>query len=104
MKESDLMTSIDLMFRSPAKHLTMEFQGGEPTLVSDLIQKGILYAEQKNQIECRQMTYVICSNSVNVSDEFLEFCKQYNVVFPHHWTAQIIFTIIIEGRPIVTRK
>ena len=81
MKESDLMTSIDLMFRSPAKHLTMEFQGGEPTLVSDLIQKGILYAEQKNQIECRQMTYVICSNSVNVSDEFLEFCKQYNVVF-----------------------
>lgn len=81
MKESDLMTAIDLMFRSPAKHLTMEFQGGEPTLVSELIQKGILYAEQKNQVECRQMTYVICSNSVNVSDEFLDFCKRYNVVF-----------------------
>lgn len=81
MKETDLMTAIDLMFRSPAKHLTMEFQGGEPTLVSELIQKGILYAEHKNQVECRQMTYVICSNSVNVSDEFLDFCKQYNVVF-----------------------
>lgn len=81
MKESDLMTAIDLMFRSPARHLTMEFQGGEPTLVSDLIQKGILYAEQKNQTECRHVTYVICSNSVNVSDEFLDFCKQYNVVF-----------------------
>ena len=81
MKEADLMTAVDLMFRSPAKHLTMEFQGGEPTLVSDLIQKGILYAEQKNHAECRQMTYVICSNSVNVSDGFLDFCKQYNVVF-----------------------
>ena len=81
MKESDLMTAIDLMFRSPAKHLTMEFQGGEPTLVSDLIQRGILYAEQKNQTECRQMTYVICSNCVNVGDDFLDFCKQYNVVF-----------------------
>lgn len=81
MKESDLMTAIDLMFRSPAKHLTMEFQGGEPTLVSDLIQKGILYAEQKNQTEDRHMTYVICSNSVNVSDEFLSFCKRFNVVF-----------------------
>lgn len=81
MKESDLMAAIDLMFRSPAKHLTMEFQGGEPTLVSELIQKGILYAEQKNQVECRQMTYVICSNSVNVSYEFLDFCKRYNVVF-----------------------
>ena len=81
MKESDLMTAVDLMFRSPAKHLTMEFQGGEPTLVSDLIQKGILYAEQKNQSECRQITYVICSNCVNVSNELLEFCRQYNVVF-----------------------
>lgn len=81
MKASDLMTAIDLMFRSPAKHLTMEFQGGEPTLVSELIQKGILYAEQKNQTECRHMTYVICSNCVNVSDDFLDFCKQYNVVF-----------------------
>lgn len=81
MKESDLMAAIDLMYQSPAKHLTMEFQGGEPTLVSELIQKGILYAEQKNQTECRLMTYVICSNCVNVSDDFLDFCKQYNVVF-----------------------
>lgn len=81
IKEHDLITAIDLMFRSPSKHLTMEFQGGEPTLVSDLIQKGILYAEQKNAIECRHVTYVICTNSVNVSDDFLEFCKKYNVVF-----------------------
>ena len=81
IKETDLMTAIDLMFRSPARHLTMEFQGGEPTLVCDLIEKGILYTEKKNQVECRKMTYVICSNSVNVSDEFLDFCKNYNVVF-----------------------
>ena len=81
IKETDLMTAIDLMFRSPARHLTMEFQGGEPTLVCDLIEKGILYAEEKNQVECRKMTYVICSNSVNVIDDFLDFCKNYNVVF-----------------------
>ena len=47
MQETDLMTAIDLMFKSPARHLTMEFQGGEPTLVSNLIQKGIRYAEKK---------------------------------------------------------
>lgn len=81
IKETDLMTAIDLMFRSPARHLTMEFQGGEPTLVCDLIEKGILYAEEKNQLACRKMTYVICSNSVSVNDEFLDFCKNYNVVF-----------------------
>lgn len=81
MSESDLMAAIDLMFRSPSKYLTMEFQGGEPTLVSDLIKKGILYAEEKNQVECRNMTYVVCSNCVNVSDDFLAFCKDFNVVF-----------------------
>ena len=75
------MTAIDLMFKSPARHLTMEFQGGEPTLVSNLIQKGILYAEEKNRCERRMITYVICSNCVNVSDTFLSFCKGYNVVF-----------------------
>ena len=81
IKETDLLTAIDLMFRSPARHLTMEFQGGEPTLVCDLIEKGILYAEEKNQVECRKMTYVIRSNCVNVSDAFLDFCRNYNVVF-----------------------
>lgn len=81
IKKTDLLTAIDLMFHSPARHLTMEFQGGEPTLVCDLIEKGILYAEEKNQVECRKMTYVICSNCVNVSDDFLDFCKNYNIVF-----------------------
>ena len=81
IRETDLMTAIDLMFKSPARHLTMEFQGGEPTLVSELIQKGILYAEEINSCERRKITYVICSNCVNVSDSFLSFCKDYNVVF-----------------------
>jgi His-Xaa-Ser system radical SAM maturase HxsB len=81
MTETDLFTAIDLMFRSPSRHLTMEFQGGEPTLVSDLIQKGILYAEERNLTEKRIITYVICSNSVNVSDNLLDFCKDHNVVF-----------------------
>ena len=81
MQETDLMTAIDLMFKSPARHLTMEFQGGDPTLVSNLSPKGILYAEEKNRCERRMITYVICSNCVNVSDAFLSFCKDYNVVF-----------------------
>lgn len=81
MKEKDLKTAIDLMFCSPAKHLTMEFQGGEPTLVSSLIRDGILYAEEKNKVENRKMTYVICSNCVNVKDDFLDFCKDFNVCF-----------------------
>ncbi|MBQ6311402.1 MAG: His-Xaa-Ser system radical SAM maturase HxsB [Bacteroidales bacterium] len=81
MSEDDLRAAVDLMFQSPSKHLTMEFQGGEPTLVSKLIRSGILYAEKKNLTEKRSITYVICSNCVYVSDDFLSFCSKFNVVF-----------------------
>lgn len=81
MSSEDMKRAIDLMFKSPSKSLTMEFQGGEPTLVPDLIIEGILYAEEKSNKEKRHITYVICSNCVNVSDELLEFCKNHNVVF-----------------------
>lgn len=80
MSEEALRQAVDLMFRSPSPSLTMEFQGGEPTLVPHLIRIGIEYAEEKNRIEQRRMTYVICTNCVNPTDEILGLCKQYAVV------------------------
>ena len=80
MSELVLMNAIDLMFRSPSPCLTMEFQGGEPTLVPHLIRKGIEYAEDKNRIENRKISYVICTNSVNLTDEILGLCKEYRAV------------------------
>lgn len=41
VEEADLFRAIDLMFCSPSPALTMEIQGGEPTLVPDLIRKAI---------------------------------------------------------------
>ena len=81
MSEEDLLKSIDLMYKSPSPHVTMEFQGGEPTLVSDLIMKGILYSEEKKLLNDKKVTYVICTNSVNIPEKLLEFCSNYNVVF-----------------------
>lgn len=81
MSEEDLLKSIDLMYKSPSPHVTMEFQGGEPTLVSDLIMKGILYSEEKKLLTDKKVTYVICTNSVNVPANLLDFCSNYNVVF-----------------------
>ncbi len=80
MSEQTLRRAVDLMFCSPSPCLTMEFQGGEPTLVPHLIRKAIEYAEEKNQNEKREITYVICSNSVNLTDEILDLCKQYGAV------------------------
>ena len=80
MSEESLRQAIDLMFRSPSPSLTMEFQGGEPTLVPHLIRKGIKYAEEKNHTKQRRITYVICTNCVAPTDEILDLCKRYGAV------------------------
>ena len=80
MKQSDLQKAVELMFKSPAPHLTMEFQGGEPTLTPHLIRFAVEYAEEINLTKMRQMTYVLCTNSINLTDELLSFCKQYNIL------------------------
>ena len=77
----DMMeTSVRLMFRSPSPSLTMEFQGGEPSLEPKLIKFGIEKAEEINQQECRNLSYVLCTNCRNLSDELLQLCKQYHVL------------------------
>ena len=58
----------------------MEFQGGEPSLEPALIRYGIELAEQINETEKRHLTYVLCTNSINLTDEVLGICKQYNVL------------------------
>ena len=80
MQVVDLERAVELMFKSPAEHLTMEFQGGEPSLVPQLVRKGIEKAEELNQIYHRQLTYVLCTNCVNLTDEVLSCCKEYNVL------------------------
>ena len=77
----DIMNrSVELMFKSPSNHLTMEFQGGEPSLMPDLIEFGIKTAEEINKTECRNITYVLCTNSIHLTDRMLDICKQYNVL------------------------
>lgn len=72
--------SVKLMFRSPSPSLTMEFQGGEPSLEPALIKYGIELAEEINQQECRELSYILCTNCRFLSDELLAICKQYHVL------------------------
>lgn len=80
MSKQTMKRSVELMFRSPSEYLTMEFQGGEPSLEPDLLRYGIEYAEEINKIERRNINYVLCTNCVNLTDEVLDICKQYKVL------------------------
>ena len=44
-------------------------------MVPHLIRRAIEYAEEKNLTENRKLTYVICTNSVNLTDELLKFVQ-----------------------------
>jgi His-Xaa-Ser system radical SAM maturase HxsB len=58
----------------------MEFQGGEPSLVPHLIRAAIEKAEALNQTAHKTLTYVLCTNSVHLTDEVITFCKQFNIL------------------------
>ena len=49
MKEEHLFKAIDLMFQSPSHSITMEFQGGEPSLPFQLLQKAVKRTVALNQ-------------------------------------------------------
>lgn len=80
MTKHTMKRSVELMFRSRSPHLTMEFQGGEPSLEFELLKYGIELAEKRNIEECRQITYVLCTNSINLTDRVLELCKRHRVL------------------------
>lgn len=80
IKKEYLVKAIDLMFKSPSPFLTMEFQGGEPTLVPELLYYAIRETEKKNIEYQKQITYVLCTNSINLTDHLIEICSKYKVL------------------------
>ncbi len=80
MSLPNLLCAVEMMFRSPSEHLTMEFQGGEPTLVPRLIRAAVEKAEEMNITAKKQITYVLCTNSVNLTEEILSLCEQYHIL------------------------
>lgn len=80
MKADDLLYAIDLMFQTPSPSITMEFQGGEPSLVPHLLKLAIETAEQKNKVFQKEITYVLCSNSIHLTEEVLSLCLQYKIL------------------------
>ncbi|WP_163324843.1 His-Xaa-Ser system radical SAM maturase HxsB [Draconibacterium mangrovi] len=76
----DLDHAINLMYQSPSPSLTMEFQGGEPTLVPEKLEYAIQKSEELNLLYNKRMTYVLCTNSIELNDKILSICKDYQVL------------------------
>ncbi len=79
MSEETAQKALGLVFRSPARQIKIEFQGGEPLLNLPLIRTIVSEAETMNEQEGRDLTFVIATNLALLDDEVLEFCREHDV-------------------------
>jgi uncharacterized protein len=75
MTQAHADAALELTFRSPSKHIKIEFQGGEPLLNFELIRHVVESAQETNKAHGRDLRFVIASNLSRLSDEVLHFCK-----------------------------
>lgn len=73
--------SVDLMLRSPARAITLEFQGGESLLNFPLIQFVVEYAEAENRKRGLGKTIdkVIATNLSKATRDVLEYCRDWDI-------------------------
>lgn len=71
--------AVELMLRSPAPAITMEFQGGESLLNFPLIQFIVEFAEARNRPLGKRIETVIATNLSRVTPEILEYCRDHDI-------------------------
>lgn len=70
---------VDNIFKTPSMYIKIEFQGGEPLLNWDVLKYIVLYAEKVNEKYRKNVSFIICTNLLEIDDEKLSFIKQYNI-------------------------
>ena len=71
--------ALDMVFRSPAQYLKIEFQGGEPLLNCELIRYVVEEAERRNVEEARELSFVLTTNGALIDDDILAFLAAHQV-------------------------
>lgn len=80
MSIANIDKGIDIMFKSPNPHVTMEFQGGEALLAFDNIKYAVEKAERIAIETGKGLTKVICTNLALINEEILLFCKEHDIL------------------------
>jgi His-Xaa-Ser system radical SAM maturase HxsB len=69
----------DWVFKSPAKELKIEFQGGEPTLNWPVIVHVVKLATERAKAEGRVVEFVVATNLSTIDADMLNFCLEHNI-------------------------
>lgn len=79
MSEETARRALDLAFRSPAEHLKIEIQGGEPLLHFERVRQIVEEAHYRAGREGRAVEFVVASNLALLTSEMLVFFRRYGV-------------------------
>ena len=71
--------AIDIAFQSPAYNITIEFQGGEPTLNAPVLRESVLYAKQKAAETGKNLSLAIVTNLTNADEVLLDWLVEQSV-------------------------
>lgn len=79
MSRATAVQALDWVFQSPARELTIEFQGGEPTLNWPLIEFVVLESERRAAEQGRVLTFVVATNLSTLDDAMLAFARLHSM-------------------------
>jgi len=71
--------TVDFIFQSPDNNITIEFQGGEPTLNWDVVKEVIKYAEEKNKEAKKELHITIVTNMTTMDNEKMNYLINHDV-------------------------
>ena len=80
MSKEHIDKGLELMMKSPAPHVTMEFQGGEALLAFDNIVYAVNRCQHLAKERGKTVTYVICTNVALINQKILAFCKIHGIL------------------------
>jgi His-Xaa-Ser system radical SAM maturase HxsB len=78
MSETDALAAIDRLFEVPAKHITVEFQGGEPLLAFDRVRQIVLEISRRQLASGKRIAFTMTTTLHYATVEILEFLKQHD--------------------------
>lgn len=79
MSEADLDAACDTIFESTANALTVEFQGGDPLLRFDLVQRAIVRIVELNEAHGKRLRFVVASTLHQLTPEMCTFFQAHQV-------------------------
>lgn len=79
MTREQIELSAEAVFQSPARMLTVEFQGGDPLLRFDLVRLAIERIAQRSVQDGRKVQFVVASTLHQLNEEMCAFFRAHSV-------------------------